>query len=185
MIVGIDEVGRGCLAGPICVAAVAMADGLMDMDDSKALKPAQREQLAIEIKQKAELIGIGWASHAYIDAHGMTAALKLAAQQALRAFGDKPELILLDGNTNYIDDERVTTLIDGDARVPLIAAASIIAKVARDHYMQLMGKRHPAYGFEKHVGYGTAVHRAAIAASGPCAIHRMSFAPLKGMAHVD
>jgi ribonuclease HII len=185
MIVGIDEVGRGCLAGPVCVAAVALADELVDAIDSKQLTTAKRLMLCRSIKRQAILIGIGWAPHQYIDSHGLTAALKKAARQALEPFGDKPELILLDGNSNYINDDRVVTMVDGDAKLPLISAASIVAKVARDNYMQAMSRRFPLYGFERHVGYGTAVHRAAIASVGPCAIHRMSFAPLKGFVRVN
>lgn len=185
MLVGIDEVGRGCLAGPVCVAAVALADSSFDTVDSKQLTAEKREAAASHIRRIATQIGIGWASHAEIDAHGMTAALKLAAQRALAPFGDAPELILLDGNTNYIDDPRVATFIKGDERVPLIGAASIIAKVARDAYMHAAGQRFPGYGFEQHVGYATAMHRSMIVEHGPCALHRMSFAPLKGMAGVN
>lgn len=185
MIVGVDEVGRGCLAGPVCVAAVAMDDGLVEAQDSKLVSAGLRQLVSREIKLVAKRIGIGWASAHYIDAHGMTAALRRAAEQALRPFGAESELILLDGNHNYLEDERVVTLVDGDALVPLISAASIIAKVARDQYMQLAARRFPMYGFERHVGYGTAVHRAAIAAHGPCVLHRMSFAPLRKAGLVD
>lgn len=185
MLVGIDEVGRGCLAGPVCVAAVAMPDGLVEAVDSKQLTPLERKEMALVIRKTATLIGIGWAPHAFIDAHGMTAALKHAAQQALTVFGDLPELILLDGNTNYIDDVRVATIVKGDDKVPLISAASVVAKVARDQYMAKMHTRFPRYGFDHHVGYATGAHRAAIAEHGPCAIHRLSFSPLKGMVGVN
>ncbi len=185
MLVGIDEVGRGCLAGPVCVAAVAMPDGLVEAVDSKKIPAPKRVAMAAEIRQAATLIGIGWASHAYIDAHGMTAALKHAAKQALTVFGDQPELILLDGNTNYLDDDRVTTIIGGDDAVPLISAASVIAKVARDNYMTYMHARFPGYGFNRHVGYATLAHRSAITQLGPSAIHRLSFSPLRGMVGVN
>jgi ribonuclease HII len=180
MIVGVDEVGRGCLAGPVCVAAVAQGDEPVAVNDSKVLGAGKRQSLAGEIRRTAVLIGIGWAPPAYIDTHGITAALKLAARRALRPFGTAPELVLLDGNYNYIEDERVVTVINGDASVMAIAAASIIAKVARDNYMGLAAKRFERYGFEKHVGYGTAAHLQALQAYGPCSLHRLSFAPLKG-----
>lgn len=175
MIVGIDEVGRGCLAGPVCVAAVAIDDNLVDAVDSKKLTAKKRLQLALQIKQNAKIVGIGWASHDFIDKNDLTAALKKAAIDALLPFGDMPELILLDGNHNYIDDERVFTIVGGDAKVPLISAASIIAKVARDNLMQSYGQKFPQYGFEKHVGYGTVAHRTAIGQFGPSAIQRLSF----------
>ena len=185
MLVGVDEVGRGCLAGPVCVAAVALLDGRLDTVDSKQLTAQKRTLLAGQIRRHAQIIGIGWASHQYIDRFGLTAALKLAAQRALKPFGNIPELILLDGNSNYIDDPRVATIIKGDALIPLIGAASIVAKVARDNYMHAASQRYPGYGFEHHVGYATALHRAMILQQGPCTLHRMSFSPLRTLQHVN
>jgi len=121
----------------------------------------------LQIRQSARLVGIGWASSAYIDAYGITAALKQAALSALKPFEEYAELVLLDGNHNYIEDPRVVTIVDGDFSIPLISAASIIAKVARDQYMELLSTKFPEYGFERHVGYGTAMHRAALATFGP------------------
>ena len=178
MIVGIDEVGRGCLAGPVCVAAVALKQPIDGVKDSKLLSKLQRQVLAYEIRQQALVIGIGWASHAIIDQQGLTAALRLAAIQALTVCGPVDE-ILLDGNHNYIGDRRVKTIVHGDSVIPAISAASIIAKVARDTYMAAMAQRFPQYGFERHVGYSTAVHKLALQTAGPCAIHRMSFMPLQ------
>ena len=185
MIVGIDEVGRGCLAGPVCVAAVALTQKIPGVTDSKKLKSTEREMLAALIKQKAIAIGIGWASHAVIDEHGLTAALRQAALMALQPLTAEATEILLDGNHNYIGDSRVATIINGDGLVPVISAASIVAKVARDHYMACISKRFPDYGFERHVGYGTPEHRAALHMVGPCAIHRMSFAPLRVLSSVN
>lgn len=180
MIVGVDEVGRGCWAGPVCVAAVAQHSSLEGIvDDSKKLSAAQRQVLAQLVKEQTA-VGIGWASPAFIDKHGLTAALKYAAIRAIIDLGPPVDEILLDGNSNYLGDKRVRTIVHGDAIEPVIAAASIVAKVARDNYMQVMGEaKFAGYGFESHVGYGTAVHRAALADMGPCPIHRMSFAPLK------
>lgn len=183
MIVGVDEVGRGCWAGPVCVAAVAAHQSLEGVvDDSKKLSAAQRQIIAQLIKEQTA-VGIGWASPRFIDRYGLTAALKRAAIQAIIDLGPAIDEILLDGNSNYLGDRRVRTIVHGDAIEPVIAAASIVAKVARDTYMHVMGEAQFAgYGFESHVGYGTAFHRAAIAERGPCALHRMSFAPLKAYA---
>lgn len=186
MIVGVDEVGRGCWAGPVCVAAVVMHGSLEGIvDDSKKLSAAQRQVIAQLVKEQT-VVGIGWASPAVIDKYGLTAALKYAAIRAIIEVGPPITEILLDGNSNYLGDKRVRTIIHGDAIEPSIAAASIVAKVARDNYMQVMGEaRFAGYGFESHVGYGTAVHRAALAELGPCDLHRMSFSPLKALSYVD
>lgn len=186
MIIGVDEVGRGCWAGPVCVAAVAMHESLEGIvDDSKKLSAAQRQVIAQLVKEQA-VVGVGWASPAFIDKHGLTAALKYAAIQAIIEVGPPITEILLDGNSNYLGDKRVRTIIHGDAIEPSIAAASIVAKVARDNYMQVMGAaRFSGYGFESHVGYGTALHRSALSDLGPCDMHRMSFAPLKAFGNVN
>lgn len=180
MIVGVDEVGRGCWAGPVCVAAVVAHDALEGIvDDSKKLSAAQRQVIAQLIKEHTA-VALGWAPAAYIDSFGLTAALKFAALAAVARIEGRINTILLDGNSNYLGDSRVRTIIHGDAIEPVIAAASIVAKVARDNYMQVMGEaRFAGYGFESHVGYGTAVHRAALAQLGPCDMHRMSFGPLR------
>lgn len=178
MVIGVDEVGRGCLAGPVCVAAVALDIDLPGLNDSKKLSSKQRNTLALAVKQRAQYIGIGWASHRLIDELGIVRALRVAGKAATAACLSA-ELILLDGNHNYLDDERVVTYVRGDAEVPAIAAASIIAKVARDAFMAAAGKRYPQYGFEQHVGYATAAHVRQLALLGPTPIHRLSFAPLK------
>lgn len=185
MIVGIDEVGRGCLAGPVCVAAVCLQVPIQGLGDSKVILPPVRRELALEIKKTAVRIGIGWASAEVIDTYGLTFALRVAALRAIAPFTDEVTSILLDGHHNYIQDPRVTTIIKGDASEPAISAASIIAKVARDSFMSQFAKLHPKYGFERHVGYGTAFHRAALQAEGPCALHRLSFGFVKelGNAH--
>lgn len=185
MIVGIDEVGRGCLAGPVCVAAVALPRPIDGVKDSKELTREQRIAFARLIKQEAYVIGIGWSSHQIVDRLGLTVALRQAALQAISAFDSQIEEILLDGNHNYIGDPRVRTIIHGDALEPAISAASVVAKVARDNYMAAMAKRFPAYGFEQHVGYATPGHKLALQSTGPCAIHRLSFMPLRELAGVD
>lgn len=181
MIIGIDEVGRGSWAGPVCVAAVALGDKCIPgLTDSKKLSVEQRGQLALQIKQMASFIGVGWADAQVVDAEGLTAALRLAARQAVAA-ACKADTLLLDGHFDYIGDSRVTTIVKGDDSEPAISAASIVAKVARDNYMKAMAVKHTGYGFERHVGYGTVLHRAALATHGPTVIHRMSFAPLRAM----
>ena len=188
MIIGVDEVGRGCWAGPVCVGAVAMHPSLEGIvDDSKKLSFGQRQVIAQLIKEVTP-VSLGWASPSYIDKHGLTAALKYAALQAIAGISGHvaTTTILLDGNSNYIGDPRVNTIIKGDAVEPVIAAASIVAKVARDQYMQVIGQTTFAgYGFESHVGYGTSQHRAALKLMGPSKIHRYSWAPLRGMNRVD
>jgi len=188
MIIGVDEVGRGCWAGPVCVGAVVMHPSLEGIvDDSKKLSFGQRQIIAQLIKEITP-VSLGWASPSYIDAHGLTAALKQAAKIAVAGIPDQAQadVILLDGNSNYIGDPRVQTIIKGDAIEPAIAAASIVAKVARDQYMQIMGERQfTGYGFESHVGYGTLQHRTALSILGPSKIHRYRWAPLKRMLDVD
>lgn len=186
MTIGVDEVGRGCWAGPICVGAVVMHECLEGtVDDSKKLSAAQRQVIACLVKEQT-IVSIGWASPAFIDRNGMTAALKYATIKALAGIGQPIDTILLDGNSNYIGDPRVRTIVGGDGIEPVIAAASVVAKVARDNYMHAMGEvRYVGYGFESHVGYGTAAHKAALGQLGPCQLHRMSFSPLKGLASVD
>lgn len=180
MVVGVDEVGRGCWAGPICVGAVVYHDRLEGVvEDSKKLTAAQRQVISQLIKEQTT-VSVGWASPKYIDRHGMTAALKYAAIQALKLIPDPIDSILLDGSFNFLKDPRVRTIVGGDAIEPVIAAASIVAKVARDNYMAALGlNKFVGYGFESHVGYGTPAHRAALAELGPTTIHRMSFAPLQ------
>ncbi len=185
MIAGVDEVGRGCLAGPVCVAAVVLNNTISGLKDSKKLNPLKRQAFARQIKYHAQAIGIGWAPHSYIDQFGLTAALAYAAKKALIATRQPIETVLLDGNHNYIGEARVKTIINGDDLVPSISAASIIAKVARDAYMARMSRLYPVYGFERHVGYGTVIHKAALLAHGPCPLHRMSFMPLQGIRRVD
>lgn len=188
MIIGVDEVGRGCWAGPVCVGAVMMHPSLEGIvDDSKKLSFGQRQVIAQLIKEVTP-VSVGWASPRYIDEHGLTAALTYAARQALVGIDGQSndDIILLDGNSNYLGDPRVQTIIKGDGIEPAIAAASIVAKVARDMYMQVVGEAQFAgYGFESHVGYGTAQHRAALKRMGPSVIHRMRWAPLQRMVGVD
>jgi ribonuclease HII len=178
---GLDEVGRGPLAGPMVVGAVILGDQIpAGLDDSKKLTPKRRAELAVEIKKSARAIGVGWVSAAVIDQIGLTPALKLAARYAVAQIASPFEQIIIDGNINLCpDDPRAVTMIKADGRVKAVSAASIIAKVARDEYMRQMDKLWPDYGFAGHAGYGTAQHLAAIKKLGATPIHRQSFAPFK------
>ena len=185
IVVGIDEVGRGPLAGPLTVAAVVLPDDpqLVGLDDSKKLSPKKREELAKRIEEVALGIGIVHIQSNEIDAHGMSASLRMAMSQALEACerdlkartkAEGVDCVLIDGNPIHIH-ENEKCIVKGDGKVACIAAASIIAKVARDALMCELDALYPAYHFASNKGYGTAEHIAAIKKSGPCIEHRLSF----------
>lgn len=179
MIVGIDEVGRGAWAGPLVVGAVLLGGvSINGLTDSKKLTKRQRERLDIEIRQKATGVGLGWVSARQIDQIGLSAALKLASQRAMVHIRHEYREIIIDGTIRLLDDPRVTLMKKADLLVPSVSAASIVAKVARDNYMKHLDIVFPGYKFTGHVGYGTAVHRAAIEQNGVTPLHRLSFAPL-------
>lgn len=192
--IGIDEVGRGCLAGPLLVGAVALDASTKcpdDIRDSKKLSKKKRRLMATWIKENAISYGLGWVTAPEIDDLGMTKSLKLAARRAYNQLSDEAkagaEQIAIDGNIMMLDDERAFTLIKGDDKVKAISAASIIAKVTRDYYMSVkVAPKYPNYGFEKHVGYGTKEHIAAIEKYGPIpGLHRYTFQPIKRMMNGD
>ncbi len=184
MIIGIDEVGRGAWAGPVVVGAVSMGGVEIEgLTDSKLLSKKKREQLSIVIKQMAPRVGIGWVSARDIDRIGISAALKLAARRALAQISlADDDQIIIDGTMRLIDDPRVTLMKKADLLVPSVSAASIIAKVARDHYMYSCHELFPNYKWDGNVGYGAAAHRVGIDASGVTPLHRMSFEPMKSLA---
>jgi ribonuclease HII len=182
MIIGIDEVGRGCWAGPVVAGAVLLQKPMRGLRDSKKLTRLQREACDIRIRKTALAIGIGWVWVEEVDALGMTEAVRLAMRRAVAEISLPYDQIIIDGNYNYLKDMQGTsTLIKADDLVPAVSAASIVAKVARDAYMREIAVKHPQYGFESHVGYGTKAHQDALAQHGICELHRRSFAPIRQM----
>jgi ribonuclease HII len=179
LIAGVDEAGRGPLAGPVVAAAVIMPDGYKNnlINDSKQLTSLQREQLFIEIKNTAISFATGIVGWREIDEMGILEATKLAMRRAVMSLNPRPDFIIIDAVAINVPGIPQMALIHGDATVFSIAAASIIAKVTRDHLMQKYDKKYPQYGFGEHMGYGTEIHLKAIKEHGPCPIHRMSFSP--------
>ena len=178
---GVDEVGRGPLAGPVTAAAVMLdperpIDGLRD---SKKLSAAARERLADAIRERAAAWCVAEASVAEIDQLNILQATMLAMQRAVAGLGRAPDDVWVDGNRCPNWEWRSQAVVKGDDKIAAIAAASILAKTARDQYMCRLHDDYPAYGFAKHMGYGTAAHLAALKAHGACPQHRRSFAPVK------
>ncbi|MFI5180266.1 MAG: ribonuclease HII [Thermoanaerobaculia bacterium] len=179
-VAGVDEVGRGCLAGPVYAAAAVFAgfEPLSGLDDSKALVPEVREDLAVRIRARALGVGLGEASAAEIDAIGIAPATLLAMRRALEMLekgGLFPDLVLFDAVTLPGLDAAQQAFIRGDARVACIAAASVVAKTERDRRMEALDAEWPFYGFSSHRGYGTAAHLAALRRHGPSPEHRLTF----------
>ncbi|PWL79146.1 MAG: ribonuclease HII [Coriobacteriia bacterium] len=185
IVVGIDEVGRGALAGPLVVACVALPDEpqIVGLDDSKKLSPKRREELATQIDELALGVGIAHVEPEEIDACGMAASLRVAMVRALtacksdlavRGNDDDIATVLIDGNPVHIHEGELC-VVKGDGKIACIAAASIAAKVARDKLMCAYAQDYPAYGFEGNKGYGSAAHIAALKEHGASSIHRRSF----------
>ena len=176
-IAGIDEAGRGPLAGPVVAAAVILAPDtpLQGLQDSKRLTAHQRNVVYTAIHQRALAYGIGVVSHDQIDRHNILWATKQAMMQALRQLSLEPDLLLIDGPEGLPLAVPQRPIIRGDAYCASIAAASVVAKVTRDRLMVAYAKHFPLYGFERHKGYPTPEHYAYLQNYGPCAIHRRSF----------
>lgn len=188
-ILGIDEVGRGPWAGPLVIGAVILLDEkpewVAELNDSKKLTAKKREKLNEIILKEAPATGLGWVTSAELDQLGLSEALKLAARRAVEEVQKKKvpfTEIIIDGTINFLQGTKlenyVSVLPKADFLIKEVSAASIIAKVARDNYMTNLAEKYPQYGFEKHVGYGTAAHKKALEEFGPCPEHRFSFKPV-------
>ena len=176
-ICGVDEAGRGPLAGPVCAAAVILP---MDIDipglnDSKKLTDKKRRELFPIICEKAIAYGIAFADHKEIDEINILQATYLAMERAISSLAVKPDMALIDGNRAKDFGVACQTIVGGDGLSASIAAASVLAKVTRDNYMVAMAEKYPNYAFELHKGYGTKVHYSALTEYGPSPIHRMTF----------
>ncbi|OQW92571.1 MAG: ribonuclease HII [Beggiatoa sp. IS2] len=181
LIAGVDEVGRGPLAGPVVAAAVILdeAHPIEGLADSKTLSQKRREILAQHIRQHALAYGIGRAEVAEIDTINILQASLLAMQRAIEQLTISPQLVLVDGQYCPVTKYPVKAIIKGDQTVPAISAASILAKVTRDHEMEEWEQRYPGYGFAAHKGYPTRAHLQALQQLGITPIHRRSFAPVR------
>lgn len=177
VICGVDEAGRGPLAGDVFAAAVILEDasGITGLDDSKKLSEKRRETLFDEIQKKAAAWCISTATVDEIEEYNILGAAMLAMKRAVEGLTKMPDHVLIDGNRLPSIELSSQAVVKGDATSASIAAASILAKVARDRYMKAQALLYPLYGFEQHKGYGTAQHRAALQQYGPCPIHRRSF----------
>lgn len=177
LVCGVDEAGRGPLAGPVCAAAVILPPNIdiPGLDDSKKLSDKKRRELFPIIKKKAIAYGIAFADHKEIDEINILQATYLAMERAISQLQVKPEFALIDGNRAKNFGLPVKTVVHGDSLSASIAAASILAKVTRDDFMEQIALQYPQYKFEVHKGYGTKAHYEALDQYGPCAIHRISF----------
>jgi ribonuclease HII len=186
IVAGVDEAGRGPLAGPVLAAAAVIDAGRLEIalrdriDDSKKLSPARREAVFAELAGCARL-ALGAASVAEIDRFNILGATMLAMRRAVLSLGILPDLVLIDGNRTPELPCAARAVVGGDARSLSIAAASIAAKVVRDRIMARLAARHPGFGWERNAGYGTAAHREALVRLGPTAHHRRSFAPVAAL----
>ena len=180
-IAGVDEAGRGPLAGPVVAAAVVLPpDAIFQgLDDSKKLSPAKREELFPKIQTQAIAYGVAVVNPEVIDEINILQAALLAMKQAVEMFPSDPDLLLIDGNQKIDSSIEQWTIVKGDAKSFSISAASVLAKVTRDHIMEDYHHLYPQYEFARHKGYGTRLHRDLIAEHGPCPIHRSTF---KGVA---
>jgi ribonuclease HII len=186
--IGIDEVGRGCWAGPLLVVAARQTGQLIDgLADSKTLSKNQRESIFPLLSSSIQF-GEGWVQPEEIDQYGLAGAMRIGVTRALLQLdAQNDEEIIMDGTINYCPDEftHVTTMAKADQTEPIVSAASIYAKVTRDRHMHRVARFHPFYGFEQHVGYGTALHMSALKVHGVSAIHRRSFKPISELLAVQ
>ncbi|MBR2742967.1 MAG: ribonuclease HII [Clostridia bacterium] len=176
VVAGVDEAGRGPLAGPVVAAAVILPDEPIEgINDSKKLSEKKREALYDIIMERAVSVGVGYAEHGEIDEINILNAAMKAMARAVSALGVKPDFVLIDGNTSRFMDVPHRCIVKGDQKSASVAAASIIAKVTRDRLMAEYAEKYPEYGFEKHKGYPTREHIRLVRELGPCEIHRRTF----------
>lgn len=181
VIVGIDEVGRGSWAGPLVVGAVMLDIGspIVGLRDSKQIPKSIRAQLAGQIMTNAKSYALGWVWPLEIDELGLTAATTLAVERAIKNISSY-DYIVIDGSINFLpDNTKAVAIVKADTRVSAVSAASIVSKVSRDKYMAEQSLLYPEYGFDMHVGYGTARHKKALATHGITPLHRLSFQPIR------
>ena len=183
LMAGVDEVGRGPLAGPVVAAAVILDESrtIRGLNDSKLLAAEERERLDHEIRRKAICFCVASASVAEIDTINILRAALLAMRRAVEGLARQPQIVLVDGNQRPELTMAVRTVVGGDAKVRAISAASIIAKVHRDRLCMQLHDEHPQYGFDSHKGYSTPEHLSALQAHGACPHHRRSFAPVRSV----
>jgi ribonuclease HII len=181
LMAGVDEVGRGPLAGPVVAAAVILDERrtIRGLNDSKLLQPEERERLDVAIRRKAVCCSVAEASVEEIDRFNILRAALLAMRRAVEGLSAQPSIVLVDGNQRPELAMPVRTVVGGDAKVRAISAASIIAKVHRDRLLMALHDEHPQYGFDGHKGYSTPEHLAALRQHGACPHHRRSFAPVR------
>jgi ribonuclease HII len=182
IIIGIDEVGRGAWAGPVVAGAVILPAKIQlpGLNDSKLVSAANRLRLSDVIQQTAIRWGIGWVTPAEVDEHGLSWGIMQSGIRAMAEFWTPESIVILDGKWNYLKDYcDAEAIVQADSLVAPVSAGSIIAKVARDNYMAEAAMRYPGYGFDHHVGYGTALHKASLIRLGPSPIHRLSYKPLR------
>ncbi len=185
-IAGVDEAGRGPLAGPVVSGAVILPQGfsLDGIDDSKKLSEKKRSLLFPQIKENAIAVGVGICSHTEIDQINILQASLLSMKRAVENLEQQPDFLLIDGKFTIDTAIDQAAIIKGDSKSISIAAASIIAKVTRDAIMKQLHEQYPVYGFDRHKGYPTKAHKQAILEHGPCPVHRISFRGVKEMADV-
>lgn len=187
LIAGVDEAGRGPLAGPVVAAAVILAagSGVAGLKDSKLLSAARREALSAEIRTRAVAWALGAAEVDEIDRINILEASLLAMSRAVAALAVAPQRVVVDGNRTPRLDCEVRAVVGGDRCIPSVSAASILAKVARDRLMTELDRLYPEYGFARHKGYPTMAHRQALIRFGPCPAHRRSFGPVRALLAAD
>ncbi len=179
---GIDEVGRGCWAGPLVAGAVILREPILGIKDSKKLNRTKREHYSEVIFSTASATGLGWVQPFEIDTLGLTESVRLAMFRAVQNISVKSDRIIIDGNFNFLSSlPNTVAIIKADELYPEVSAASIIAKVARDNYMIDIAAKYPGYEFERHVGYGTKLHIQKLLQLGVSDIHRLSYKPIQAM----